>query len=736
MNANNKFWWFAVVSISITLIIISILIVLFWQHLSLEEKFFLISIIKQHSLYIFSAAFLLLAALGFALDGIFHTFILPLGRLAEEAALINSVNPSHRISLEGSKDILRLVQIINEGAGRFEDLKNNIDQKINLAKAKAEEEKNILAAIMSQLPEGVLVCNTEGRIILYSKKTKEFLAEADTIGSPGNKSEFRSTRSLIGGQDRFIGLGRSIFSIINKNLIVHALDEIDDKLKRKETNVASHLVVSGKWNKLLRAEIVPVLNHLEKFTGFIVIFNDITQQIETDRRINSLLLSLAKGIRSSLAGIRSTIEVILEYPDMDVKQLQQFRKIIHKESIILGDVFDKTVSDYAINVKTHWPLFPMLDYDLACSIKSKASEKLDINIDIEKPDERNWIKVDTCSIIFAMLFVLNKLKGETGNREFICKLERKGKFVNFDYIWQGAHIKIETLREWNKHFLIVKNEEIPLILKEVISHHNMEIWSHSCSNTTDAAEKKSYLRVLLPAVEILEPDSIRSITILPESRPEFYDFDMFNQPGQIPELDSRPLTELTFTIFDTETTGLDPAGGDKIISIGSVRIVNGRLLQDECFDQLVDPERSLSFESTRIHGIKEEMLKGRPSIDKVLPLFHRFAEDTVLVAHNAAFDMRMLQTYEVKTGVKFINPVLDTLLLSAVVHPAQQDHNLEAIAERLGVSIVGRHTALGDAIATGEIFLKLIPLLAKKDIYTLKEARHASQKTYYSRIKY
>ncbi len=201
-------------------------------------------------------------------------------------------------------------------------------------------------------------------------------------------------------------------------------------------------------------------------------------------------------------------------------------------------------------------------------------------------------------------------------------------------------------------------------------------------------------------------------------------------------MDDRLLTEITFAVFDTETTGLDPAGGDKIISIASVRVVNGRLLQDECFDQFVDPERSLPFESTQIHGIQPEMLKGQPTIDKVLPLFDRFAEDTVLVAHNAAFDMRMLQIYEAKTGVKFINPVLDTLLLSAVVHPAQQDHTLEAIAGRLGVSIVGRHTALGDAIATGEIFIKLIPLLAKMGIYTLKEARKASRKTYYSRIKY
>lgn len=722
MNSNNKFWWFAAVSVSITLIIISILTVLFWHYLTPEEKFFLIDIVKKHFLYIFSGGFLLLAALGFALDAIFHTFILPMGKLAEEAALINSVNPSHRITLEGSKDILRLAQIINEGAVRFENLQKNVDQKINFAKAKAEEEKNILAAIMSELPEGVIICNADGRIILYNKKAREFFAE------------FRSTRSLPRGQNRFVGLGRSIFSIIDKNLIVHAMDEITDKLKREETNAASHLVVSGKQNKLLRAEIVPVLSHLKKFTGFIIILNDITQQIETDRKTNSMLLSLAKGIRSSLAGIRSTIEVILEYPDMDAKQLQQFREIIHKESIILGDIFDKTVSDYS--VKTHWPLFPMIDYDLACSIKSKASAKLDIDINIEKSDERNWIKVDSCSIFFAMLFVLNKLKSETGNKEFICKLESKGKFVNFDYIWQGDPVKYETLQEWNKHFLIIKNEEIPLILKEVISHHNMEIWSHSYNNTTDTAEKKSYLRLLLPAVEISEPDSIRSITILPESRPEFYDFDMFNQPGQIPEMDDRLLTEITFAVFDTETTGLDPSGGDKIISIASVRVVNGRLLHDERFEQFVDPERSLPFESTQIHGIQPEMLKGQPTIDKVLHFFQQFAEDTVLVAHNAAFDMRMLQINEAETGVRFINPVLDTLLLSAVVHPSQQDHNLEAIAKRLGVSIIGRHTALGDAITTGEIFIKLIPLLAKMGIYTLKDARKASRKTYYSRIKY
>ena len=144
---------------------------------------------------------------------------------------------------------------------------------------------------------------------------------------------------------------------------------------------------------------------------------------------------------------------------------------------------------------------------------------------------------------------------------------------------------------------------------------------------------------------------------------------------------------------------------------------------------MIDTLRPLSRESIEIHGITEEMLVGQPRIDVVLSAFHRFAEDTVLVAHNAAFDMRFLQLKEAATGIKFIQPVLDTLLLSAVAHTDYEGagHDLAAIAARLGVDIVGRHTALGDAIATGEIFLKLLPLLAARGIRTLKDAREASR---------
>jgi DNA polymerase III subunit epsilon len=156
------------------------------------------------------------------------------------------------------------------------------------------------------------------------------------------------------------------------------------------------------------------------------------------------------------------------------------------------------------------------------------------------------------------------------------------------------------------------------------------------------------------------------------------------------------------------------------------------------FEQLIDPRHSVSRKSIAIHGITPEMLRGQPTISEVLPSFCRFCEDTVLVAHNAAFDMRFLQMKESQTGIRFTQPVLDTLMLSPVVYPQEQgqDHKLEAIAERLGVNVVGRHTALGDAMVTGEIFLRMIPMLAEKGIRTLKQAREASQKTYYARVNY
>jgi len=189
-------------------------------------------------------------------------------------------------------------------------------------------------------------------------------------------------------------------------------------------------------------------------------------------------------------------------------------------------------------------------------------------------------------------------------------------------------------------------------------------------------------------------------------------------------------------VFDTETTGLNPSHGDEIIQLGAIRIVNSQLLYDETIDQLVDPQRHVPSESVAIHGIDPQLLVGQPTIDKGLPHFHQFAENSVLVAHNAAFDMRFLELKEESAGISFDNPVLDTLLLSSVIHPNQSTHALEGLAERLDVRIVGRHTALGDAIVTGEVLIKMIPLLESHGIHTLEDAFKAQATSPYAKQKY
>ncbi|MDJ0956478.1 MAG: exonuclease domain-containing protein [Arenicellales bacterium] len=214
-------------------------------------------------------------------------------------------------------------------------------------------------------------------------------------------------------------------------------------------------------------------------------------------------------------------------------------------------------------------------------------------------------------------------------------------------------------------------------------------------------------------------------------RPEFYDFSLFDRDTSLAQSD-RPLSDLTFVVFDTETTGLRPSKGDEIVQISGVRIVDNTILESDEFDRLVNPGFPIPQSSIRFHGITDDMVENADGIVEVLKQFHAFAEGSVLVAHNAAFDMKFLKLKEEKTGVSFDHPVLDTLLLSFVLQPNHSAHTLDAIAARFGIEIPtgARHTALGDARSTAEIFLRMLDALPHHDIKTLGEAIQASNQVF------
>jgi DNA polymerase-3 subunit epsilon len=209
--------------------------------------------------------------------------------------------------------------------------------------------------------------------------------------------------------------------------------------------------------------------------------------------------------------------------------------------------------------------------------------------------------------------------------------------------------------------------------------------------------------------------------------PELYDFSFFEEMERhlLPAQRERRLDALTFVVFDAETTGLSPRGDDRIVSLAGVRERRGTVRRAETFDALVKPGRAVPAESVRFHGITDAMLEEAPPIDVVLPAFQRFADGAVLVGHEVWFDLAFLAREVRRLGIPPLptrHAILDTRLLSEVVHGARADHTLEAVAARLGVEIQGRHSALGDALATAEVFVRLLELLRKRGIRTLGQA--------------
>ncbi|BBO73568.1 DNA polymerase III subunit epsilon [Desulfosarcina widdelii] len=729
MKLNNKFWLFAAVCIAFTNAIAVILAVLFWRQISPFERQMLIRLFSEQFWYFFATGVFLFAAFGFTLDWFFRFYILPLIQMVEETRMMNTVNPAHRLKIDGSREIKELAELINACGDQYETAKHVIDQTVESAKAKTEAEKNILATIMAELTQGVLICDTVGRILLYNRQAQRVLDKAQR---PEEDLEAENVEESA-LPEGFVGLHRSVYSLIDRNLIQYALKEIQRKLDRNKKNVSSHFVVVTQKRRQLLVETLPILDEDQRFAGFALIFSDITHQLKHTGQLNEHLKNMAKSLRSSIAAIRSTADLMVQFPDMAADQKNDFLGIISEQAEALSRVLRNELTETSIYAKSRWPLAPILVTDFVAALQDEALLLSDIDLEVAECDSRCMIRVDNYSLMLAIRFVLERLKKEFNQDCSRIRLTAPGNLVQVDLIWNGPPLKIETLRHWSSLPLTAPQEGLPLTLKEVLEHHHAEIWPHTDSQETGVG----CLRLFIPMVQSERPsEDVRQVAQLLKKRPEFYDFDLFSRTGQAPELEKRLLGELTYTVFDTETTGLDPRGGDEIISIGAIRVVNGRLLHTETIHQLVDPCRPIPGESIKYHGITDQMVEGMPTVDKALAFLYRFARDTVLVAHNAAFDMRMLEMKEKATGIRFTNPVLDTMHLSAIVHPAHEDHSLDTIAQRLGVSLTKRHDALGDAIATGEVFLKIIPLLNEKGIYTLKDALVASQRTYYTRLKY
>lgn len=670
-----------------------------------------------------------MAAIAWGLKRWFDHWVTPSVQLAQEAQVLLRTDVVRELRPRGHVETKVLADLFNQLVQQREALRREMNERVAEVARGIELERHRLAALMSELTQSVVVCNLDGRVLLYNNRAR---------------MQFRAlsqTPEVAGGAE-LMGLGRSIYSVFDRKLVAHALENIQQRMLRGAGQPSAQFVTSTAAGQLLRVQMAPVRSvpglgdesatEGDALAGFVLMLDNITRDYEAESAKDRVLHTLTEGSRSALANIQAALDM-LDYPDLDATLRERFLSVIREEARALSRRIGTLEADSADTLKTRWPLEDMLGTDFLSAAQRRIEVATGLPASSIGGDASLWIKVESFSLLQALVYLTARLADEFDVRFVQLRLApasaSPGK-AQLDLIWSGQVMSTETVMSWELDSMKVGAETLRLTVRDVVERHGGAFWFER-----ERTRHHAFFRFLLPLAQAQEQEGAAAV-MRDQSRPEYYDFDLFKTTEQTRTLDERRLGDLSYTVFDTETTGLNPSQGDEIIQIGAMRIVNNKLLRQECFEQLVDPRRPIAAASIPIHGIRPEMVAGQPTIDRVLPSFHAFAQDTVLVAHNAAFDMRFLQIKEQQSGVVFDHPVLDTLLLSAVVHPNQDSHRLEAIAERLDVTVVGRHTAIGDAMVTAEVFLKLLPLLAEQGIHTLGQAREAAQKTYYARIKY
>ena len=199
----------------------------------------------------------------------------------------------------------------------------------------------------------------------------------------------------------------------------------------------------------------------------------------------------------------------------------------------------------------------------------------------------------------------------------------------------------------------------------------------------------------------------------------------------IREANDKDLSQ-TFVVFDLETTGFSNKN-DKITEIGAVKVKNFEIV--DRFNELINPEKDISYKVQELTGITNDLIKDKPTIEEILPKFMEFVGDSVLVAHNAEFDIGFINQKCKEMNIEFKNKSVDTLMLARILLPHLKRFKLNNLTKELGVPLHNHHRAVDDAAATAQIFIKFLDMLQKKGAKKLSDVNEVLGGIDYTKLK-
>ncbi|WP_018132857.1 exonuclease domain-containing protein [Effusibacillus pohliae] len=188
-----------------------------------------------------------------------------------------------------------------------------------------------------------------------------------------------------------------------------------------------------------------------------------------------------------------------------------------------------------------------------------------------------------------------------------------------------------------------------------------------------------------------------------------------------------PLANTRFVVVDTETTGFNP-NTDVLIAIGAVEMIGERIMPDAAFESLIRPEpaRPIPPVVSKLTGIRDPDVAAAPKVADVLQRFFEFAGDAVLVMHHAGHDVRFLNAALWRTSrTHLTHRVLDTHDVAKWVWPRLNQYSLDDLLAACRIPVAGRHTAIGDAKLTAQLWSILLQEIRQKGVTTLGELYEA-----------
>ncbi len=618
-----------------------------------------------------------------------NKFLKPILDIRQGAEIISHINFGHRLKIKSGDELELLANDFNGMAESLQASYESLESRVAQVTRTLEVERNRLASVLKTMVEGLVVTNERGEVLLLNPRARLTLGTgpATGIGHPLSK---------------LLPSGRLTFHM--RRLRTARAEGRDD---------AEHFIFALPNGRIIRGVMTNMSDPSGDSGGFLLVFRDVTGDTHREEHSSRLLHGMPEALRSPVTSIKAMVDILVRREDLDRPRQELFLNALVEESQKAALILDEAEAAMPDLHFVRWPLTPADPKDL---VEEALAQEAGVFARLNFPDEpAPLVAVEPFSWVRAMCTALAWISSKSDGRQPLeVSLESEEDSVVITYTLGGY----PTLDPTEVNDLVVRAEgEKDLNIREAIDHSRGGLWIRR-------TEAGFQIRLAMVKASVL-PD-YSSMQTMVGDQPEFYDFDLFLPRPGIEREDQlgTKLRDLEFVVFDTETTGLNLSEGDRTVSLSGVRVRDNKVLSADTFHALVNPERAIPKSSTEIHHITDDMVADAPTIDKVLPQFYEWVGDAVLVAHNAGFDTKLLKL----EGDRFSihepgNTVIDTLLISYGLHREMGGHNLESIAERLGVEVEGRHTSLGDARTTANILVQFIPLLEARGVVTLADAK-------------